>query len=270
MKELMMATTALDYIENHLTDDLKTEDIANYLYVSKSSVEKLFRYVTNMSIKDYCIRRRMTCAAKELRNNTSQSLLDIAVKYGYGSNEAFTRAFKSVWHTTPSEYCKNPLEFELFPAFKLEKEIMEDEAMKNKKKVDISELYDVLRQRKNCYVVAVDIKGILDINEVAHEAGDIAILTALKRLENASGEEDVVFRIGADEFVSLTNSEEEAYADKVKAEVASHNGETFTYKDKEIPLNLYVTSFKFDYKILCYSDVFKEMQGQLDNCKNIQ
>lgn len=268
MKEFMMVADALEYIETHLTMDLKTEDIANHLYCSKSTVEKLFRYVTNMSIKDYCIRRRMTCAAKDIRNDSKVSILELALKYGYGSNEAFSRAFKSVWHTSPSEYCKNPRKFELFPAFKLERRIMEDEAMNNKKKVDISELYDVMCKRKKCYIVAVDIKGLVPINEIAFEAGDIAILTSLKRLENASGDEDIVFRIGGDEFVSLTNSEDKEYADKIVEKIISQNGETFDFNGQKIPLSLYATSFCFDQKVLRYSEMFVAMQEQLDSYKS--
>lgn len=267
MEGLLMVTGALEYIETHLTEEFRTDDIAQYLYCSKSSIEKLFKYVTNMSIKDYCIRRRMTCAAKEIRKNPDISLLDLALSYGYGSNEAFTRAFKNVWHTTPSEYSKNPLGFELFPAFKFESEIMEDKSMSEKKKVDISELYDEMRNRKNCYIVAIDIKYLVPINEIAHEAGDIAILTALKRLESASGEEDIVFRIGGDEFVSLTNSEDKAYADKIAAEVLSHNEEPFTYNGQEIPLSVYATTFKLEQQVLRYSQVFHAMQEQLDNNK---
>lgn len=91
----------------------KTEDIAKSLYCSKSSLEKLFRLVTNMSIKDYSLRRRMSCAAKEIKQCPDMSLLDLAIKYGYSSNEAFTRAFVKVWHVTPSEYRKIVILWEL-------------------------------------------------------------------------------------------------------------------------------------------------------------
>ena len=57
-------------------------------------------------------------------------ILDVALKYGYNSHEAFTRAFKSVWNITPSEYRKNPVRYELFPAFRLEKELMAAKILK--------------------------------------------------------------------------------------------------------------------------------------------
>jgi len=268
MEKLLLITDALEYIETHLTEELRTDDLANHLHCSKSSAEKLFRYVTHMSIKDYCIRRRMSCAAKDIRKDPDLSLLDLALKYDYGSNEAFTRAFRNIWYTTPSEYRRNPAGFDLFPPLRLEQEIMEDETMSEKKKVDISELYDVIKTRTNCYIVGVDIKCLVPINEISHEAGDIAILTALKRLENASGAEDIVFRIGGDEFVSITASEDRAYAENMVSEILSHNGETFSWANREIPLALYATCYRLEKKNLRYSEMFRTMQEQLDMNKN--
>lgn len=267
MANLLLITEALEYIEANLTEDIKTDDIAKELHCSKSSLEKLFRFVTNMGIRDYSIRRRMSLAAKDMINRPDISLLELAVKYGYSSNEAFTRAFKSVWHTNPSEYRRHPARFELFPAFKLERELMEDESMNSKKKVDISELYDYIEGRRNCYFVGVDIKGLLPINEISYEAGDIAILTALKRLETSSGDEDIVFRIGGDEFVALTNSDSKEYAEQIVTEILSHNGETFRYKEKDIPLSLHVTSYKIVSKTIRYAELFSAMQSQLDSIK---
>ena len=72
------------------------------------------------------ITRRMSRAARDLAADPEEAaILDVALKYGYNSHEAFTRAFKSVWNITPSEYRKNPVRYELFPAFRLEKELME-------------------------------------------------------------------------------------------------------------------------------------------------
>ena len=267
MDNLILITDILGFIENNLTLDIKTDDIAKELYCSKSSVEKLFRVVTNMSIRDYMIRRRMSKAAQDVVSQSEDSLLDIAVRYGYGSNEAFTRAFKSIWHVTPSQYRKNPVRYELFPAFKLDKELMEDINMHDKKKVDISELYDYLKERSNCYFVGIDIKGLIPINRIALEAGDIAILTAMNRLSDAAGEDDIVFRIGGDEFVAVTSSENPEYAEAIVDKVLSRNGESFTYNGIEIPLDLYATYYKIGAKKLRYSELFSEMQVRLNEAK---
>lgn len=268
MGNILFVIDALDYIEANLTQNFKTEEMAKSLYCSKSYLEKLFRLVTGMSIKDYSLRRRMSCAARELMQCQEMSILDLAIKYGYSSNETFSRAFVKIWHITPSEYRKNPVHFEIFPAMRLEKELMEDETMKNKKKVDISELYDYIQERQNCYFIGVDIKKLIPINEISREAGDIAILTALKRLEAACGQDDIVFRIGGDEFVALTDSENKEYTEKIVNEILSHNGETFQYQKTEIPLALYVVSYKIEERTIKYSELFATMQRKLDDVKD--
>ena len=60
-----------------------------------------------MQFRDYLRYRRLAFALKELRN-TKNGILDIALKYGFSSQEAFTRAFKEAYAVTPSEYRQNP------------------------------------------------------------------------------------------------------------------------------------------------------------------
>ena len=66
-----------------------------------------FREISGMRLKDFLRLRRLAFALCELRD-TDSGILDIAVKYGFSSHEAFTRAFKAVYGVTPSAYRKNP------------------------------------------------------------------------------------------------------------------------------------------------------------------
>ena len=108
------------------------------------------------------------------------------------------------------------------------------------KKVDISELYDFLRDRIGCHYIICDIVGLIPINNVAIAAGDLAIIEALRRMNEVAGEDDVVFRIGGDEFVLLTASKDISYAKKLASEIESQNGNPICYDGQEIPLSLYV------------------------------
>lgn len=110
------------------------------------------------------------------------------------------------------------------------------------KKVDISEVYDLLRERIGCYYIICDIVGLVPINEIAYAAGDLAIIESLNRMNAAAGENDVVFRIGPDEFVLLTDSKDENYAQKLVSQIEACNGRPFTYEGREIPLSHYVLS----------------------------
>ena len=264
MENLGLLIEALEYIEKNLASPIRTESISEHLHCSKSTIEKLFKYVNNISIRDYIIRRRMSRASRDLVKNPDRSLLDIGMEYGYGSNEAFTRAFQSVWQVSPSEFRKNPSEFELFPGYRIERELLEDKKMTDRKKVDISELYDCIKERKGCFLILGDIKGLIPINEISRKAGDLAIITSLKRMEQAAGSEDVVFRIGGDEFVILTDSTDEAYAKKLCGEIVSHNDERISWDGNEIPLTLYVKAVRYEGgSALRYSDFFTMLHSEL-------
>lgn len=253
---------SLSFIEEHLDDDMQTEDIAAACFASKSSLEKVFKFTTHFSVHDYITRRRMNKAARLMIEKPELSLLDIAVQYGYSSHEAFTRAFAQVWKCTPSEYRQSQQKrlrpMELFPQITGVMQLEGEDYMR--KTVDISELYDFLKSRKNCWFVCCDIVRLISINEISRAAGDVAILEGMKRLEKAGGDEDVVFRIGADEFVMLTNSEDKAYADSVMERVKAHNGEKIPYEGADIPLSMYVTAMKVEQKILRYSELFQQLQ----------
>ena len=264
MENLGLLIEALEFIEKNLASPIRTESISEHLHCSKSTIEKLFKYVNNISIRDYIIRRRMSRASRDLVKNPDRSLLDIGIEYGYGSNEAFTRAFQSVWQVSPSEFRKNPSEFELFPGYRIERELLEDKKMTDRKKVDISELYDCIKERKGCFLILGDIKGLIPINEISRKAGDLAIISAMKRMEQAAGPEDIVFRIGGDEFVILTDSTDEAYAKKLCGEIVSHNDECISWDGNEIPLTLYVKAVRYEGgSALRYSDFFTMLHSEI-------
>ena len=67
MKHIELLANALTFIENNLTNPIKTEDIATACYCSKSTLEKMFQCSNGISIRDYIIRRRMTLAAKTMK-----------------------------------------------------------------------------------------------------------------------------------------------------------------------------------------------------------
>ena len=266
MSQIEILVNALEYIENNLHNNLKTIDIATNCYCSRSALERIFKYMNSISIHDYITRRKMTKAAKELTRDKNNTLLDIALKYGYSSNESFTRAFKKTWHCNPSEYRKNPRYYELFPRLLCPLD-QGGKIMRKLKHVDISELYDLFTERKKCYFVCCDIKGMIQINHISRELGDQAIIESLNRMYLASGEDDVVFRIGGDEFVILTNSTDLSYAQKIASSIAKKNGKSISYEDQEAPLSLYTTITRIENKTIKYSDLFLHLHNTIKENK---
>ena len=266
MDNLEILAKALEYMEQHLEEDIRAEDIAGICYCSKSTLEKLFRFVNHISVRDYLIRRRMTKAARALVECPDSSILEVALQFGYSSHEAFTRAFRQIWNCSPSEYRMKDRTLELFPRLYTPLE-SGDVYMKNRRNFDISELYDLFQNRKHCYFVCCDIKSLIPINEISHQAGDLAILKAMQRMEDAAGGDDVVFRIGGDEFALLTASEDEEYAEKTARSILAHNGECIEYEGQKIPLNLYCTVFRAGEKTMCYNELFTGLHTALQESK---
>lgn len=93
---------AIDYMEEHLLEELPMEAIARHAHVSPSHLYRTFMILTGLSIGDYIRRRRLTLAAQEL-TSTSSKVIDLAYKYGYDTPEAFARAFRKQHGVTPSE-----------------------------------------------------------------------------------------------------------------------------------------------------------------------
>lgn len=128
-----------------------------------------------------------------------------------------------------------------------------------RKNVDISEMYELFKQRRNCYFICCDIRSLIPINEIAHKAGDLAIIETMNRMEREAGEEDIVFRIGGDEFTILTASEDIAYAEAIRERILSYNGQTFDYEGQAIPLSLYTAIVKLESGTLRYNDLYEKL-----------
>ena len=93
----------LEYIEMNLEDKLSLDGLAQKAHLSKYYYHRLFHQEVGESVTRYISRRRMERASEELVN-TDQPIINIALKYQYGSQEAFTRAFLRNYGLTPGKY----------------------------------------------------------------------------------------------------------------------------------------------------------------------
>lgn len=105
---------AAAYIENHLCEDIDIDQIAHIACVTKDSFLRFFSYMTGMTLPAYIRRRRLTCAAYDLQC-TDIKVLDAAVKYGYGSAEAFTKAFVRQHGITPTQARQRGQSLNVYP-----------------------------------------------------------------------------------------------------------------------------------------------------------
>jgi len=91
---------ALWFIESHSAQDLTLDDVANAAGVSRYHMSRVFGIAIGCSVIRYVRGRRLTEAARALSSG-APDILAVALDAGYGSHEAFTRAFRDQFGMTP-------------------------------------------------------------------------------------------------------------------------------------------------------------------------
>ena len=98
---LSMIQEVIDYIEENLLENLTLKEVAEHFYFSSSLLNQVFKLVNQLTIMEYIRNRKLTLAGQELMT-TRISILDVALKYGYETPEAFTKAFARLYGFPPS------------------------------------------------------------------------------------------------------------------------------------------------------------------------
>lgn len=88
------------FIESNFRKDVSLDDIADACGVSRFHMCRSFASATGMPVMEYLRGRRLTEAARQLAAG-APSITDVALEAGYGSHEAFTRAFRDWFGLTP-------------------------------------------------------------------------------------------------------------------------------------------------------------------------
>lgn len=96
------------WIEDNLTENLSLLEMSKQIGYSPYYCSTKFHEIVGITIKSYVSGRRLAKATLEIRD-TNDRILDVAVKYGYSSQEALTRAFMSAYGCTPAAYRRKPV-----------------------------------------------------------------------------------------------------------------------------------------------------------------
>ncbi len=105
---------AIDYIEENISEEINYDRVAQIACCSVNHFQRMFSYITGISIAEYVRRRRLTLAALELQNSDIR-IIDVAVKYNYDSPDSFTRAFQKMHGITPSYARENGVQLKSYP-----------------------------------------------------------------------------------------------------------------------------------------------------------
>lgn len=103
----------LDYIEEHIEEDITIETLADIASLSLFYYQRLFSRLVKKTVREY-IKLRRLARVSEVLSEKSKRILDLALDYGFGSHETFTRAFKEAYNMTPEQYRDNPVSLNQF------------------------------------------------------------------------------------------------------------------------------------------------------------
>ena len=92
---------AVDYIEEHLTEEIDYDIVAKQSFSSTYHFQRIFSILCGFTVGEYIRNRRLTLAGSELAT-TDIKVIDVAMKYGYESPDSFAKAFQKFHGVTPS------------------------------------------------------------------------------------------------------------------------------------------------------------------------
>jgi len=110
---------AIAHIEENLDGEIDYSQTAKRANCSAYHFQRVFSYMAGTSLAEYIRRRRLTLAAFDLQSG-DMKVIDVAIKYGYDSPTAFSRAFQTFHSMTPSEARDTKKSFTSYPPISLQ------------------------------------------------------------------------------------------------------------------------------------------------------
>lgn len=103
----------IEWIENNITVNPTLAEMSNYVGYSPFYCSTKFHENVGITFKQYISKRKLSLASADVKT-TQMRFLDIAIKYGFSSQEAFTRAFVDAYGCTPYQYRKGLTAIQLY------------------------------------------------------------------------------------------------------------------------------------------------------------
>ena len=248
----------INYIEENITEKIEYKELARIVGVSEYSLQRIFIFLTSMSLSEYIRKRRLSKAFEEIKI-TGTRIIDIAIKYGYDSSISFSRAFKNMFGITPSECRNNGNKLKTFPIINFSKntdnKVLEYEIKELDDKIIycyevsainyddllyyIRKLYENLKEKNIYYNINLaNMYGIFAFkdNKYFYYVGDEKKRENSKKIILPKGKY-VIFNVGSREQKDIIETEQKIYSQwlpSTKYELNYKNGEEFdieVYKD---------------------------------------
>ena len=176
MDSIKNMNEALSYIEKNLLDEIDLKEVARLALCSEYHFQRMFSFLSGVTLSEYIRRRRLTLAALEL-NNSNIKVIDLAVKYGYNSPDSFTRAFQSLHGITPSEARNNGQQLKAFPPMIFQLSIRGGNEMNYR--IEEKEEFSIVGLKKRVPIVFEGVNPHIasmwvDVKEIIHELKELS------------------------------------------------------------------------------------------------
>ena len=104
----------IDYLEERMCEEIDLEKAARHAGYSLWEFQRIFSFMTNTTVGAYIRRRKLSLAFSDIMSS-DEKIIDIALKYGYESSNAFSRAFNQLFGISPSFARDERIFLELYP-----------------------------------------------------------------------------------------------------------------------------------------------------------
>ena len=111
---------AIEYIFEHIDEDICVDDVASHCAYSKYHLMRLFKEHTDEALYQFIKRIRLERSALKLKIEKERSITDIGIDYGYSSSN-FATAFKKQLNVSPTDFRRNSEEIVKKSSFYQEK-----------------------------------------------------------------------------------------------------------------------------------------------------
>ena len=118
MEWMAIIGNSIQYMEEHITEDITVEDVAKEVGVSSFYFQKGFAMLCGYTVSEYIRNRRLALAGNDLLV-TDEKIIDIAMKYGYDSPDSFTKAFTRFHGVTPTSVRRDEVLLKSFAPLKI-------------------------------------------------------------------------------------------------------------------------------------------------------
>jgi AraC family transcriptional regulator len=160
---------AIDYIESNITGEIDLDIAAGSVSCSTWEFQRIFAFLAHVPPGEYIRRRKLTLAARDIRAENTK-IIDVALKYGYESPAAFTRAFSKLFGITPSSARGGGVDLTAYPRITFES--IEKERLI--KMTEFSERGYVVRENGPVYFTRDMEKTVKWFEDVLGWFGDVA------------------------------------------------------------------------------------------------